>query len=222
MFYECRHCNKLFKKETAFVKHNCKERQRHHELGEINGQIAFGLYERWIYLRHGKNPEIDTFKVSRFYNSFIAFAKYYKAIKGLSHLDEFLLLMIKKDIQPCNWLNDKVLAFYFSEVDNMHPIDKVKKTIETIINICDAYECDTSECFDYIEFDVMLNFIKLHKLSPWILLNSKKFIKWVSELPWEQQYIMDTSIDSDRWKSTFEKDRINVSFAKKCIKELEL
>lgn len=223
MFFECRYCKRLFKKETAFIKHSCKERERHYDLTNSYGQAAFNLYCRWIYLKF-KRSEVtyETFKISRFYNAFISFAKYYQAIKGFTNLDEFLLLMIRRDITPSNWLNERVIAYYLNQVDQSTPTDKIKKSLNSIFKICDAYDCDTSMFFDNIEFDVMVSFIKLHKLSPWVLLNSKQFMVWLSELGEEQQGILDNMIDSDKWYDLFQNDIKSLNFAKTCVKELGL
>lgn len=220
IFYECKFCNKLYKSEKAFIKHNCKQRVRHVISGTIEGQIAFGLYDKWLFMRHGRYADQDLFKSSRFYNAFISFAKYYKNIKGLPNVDEFIGLMIKLDILPASWTNQKVLSYYLTEMDNQQPIEKIKKTIDSLDKLANAYECDITDVFEYLEFDTLVSFLKLFKLSPWILLNSKKFMKWLSTLPWEQQYLMDNVIDCDRWKNIFSNDPKNLKFAKQCIIEL--
>lgn len=223
MYYECRFCSKLFKRETSFLKHNCKERQRHFEASTIEAQTAYTIFKRWMYIKHKRNDvSYDTFKLSRTYNGFLKFAKYYRLINGLSNLDEFLKLMITRDIAPTFWLHDRVLSFYIDQMDESSPVKKVDKSIQTVFKICNVYECDTSKFFDNIEFNDMLTFIKLHKLSPWLLLNSKRFMLWVEDLTAEQQYIMDNIIDSNKWLALFKDDPKSVKFAKQCVQELEL
>lgn len=222
MYYECRFCSKLFKRETSFLRHNCKERQRHFEASTVEAQTAFMLFKRWMLLKHKRDVNYDTFKLSRFYNAFLKFAKYYRLINGLSNLDEFLLLMIKRDISPAYWLNERVLSFYITQMDLSNPTSKIGKSVKSIVKLCNAYDCETSKFFNYIEFDVLLSFIKLHKLSPWVLLNSKQFMVWLENLTDEQQYIMDNIIDSEKWFSVFKENTKTVKFAKQCVEELEL
>lgn len=222
MFYECRFCSKLFKRETSFLKHNCKERQRHFEASTIEAQTAFNIFKRWMFLKHKRDVSYDTFKLSRMYKGFLKFANYYRLINGLTNLDEFLLLMISRDILPSFWMCDRVLSYYIDHIDKSSPVTKIDKTIQTILKICNVYECDTSEFFNNIEFEDMLTFIKLHKLSPWLLLNSNRFMMWVENLTEEQQYIMDNIIDSNKWLALFKEDPKSVKFAKQCVQELEL
>ncbi len=222
MFYECRFCNKLFKKEHAFIKHYCNARKKHDELSTIEGQIGFFLYERWIHIRHLRNVDHDDFKASRFFNAFIKFAKFYRKIKGLPDIDQFLRLMISKNIQPSNWVTDKVLSYYLDFIDKTPAIEKITRTSQYIIKLADAYDCDTADIFDHVEFNIIIDFIKLQKLSPWILLNSKKFIMWIRYLDDEQQLIIDGVVDSYLWRQTFDKDKSSVTLAKKFVKELDL
>lgn len=222
MFYECRYCNKLYKQESAFIKHYCNERKKHDELTTINGQIGFYIYERWVLIRHSRKVDIDDFKASRFFNAFIKFANFYKHIKGLPDIDQFLRLMISKNIQPSNWVTERVISFYLAEMDKSSPIVKINETCKYIIKLADAYDCSASDIFKHIEFNVMIDFIKLYKLSPWVLLNSRKFMVWVRDLDDEQQAIIDSVVDSAKWKHTFNKDGKSLNLAKNCCKELEL
>lgn len=220
MFLQCRFCGKGFKRESSFITHYCNDRKKHEDLSSINGQVAFSLYEKWVRIRHTRSVDFEDFKASRFFNSFIKFANYYRKIKGLSDVDEFLKIMISRNIQPSCWLNDKVLSFYLDFIDKNPPHKKIQVTCNYIIKICESYECDTSEFFDHLEFYVLIDFIKLHKLSPWILLNSKKFIKWVRYLSDEEQDIIDLVIDSQTWMKNFNNDSKNLFLAKQCCIEL--
>jgi hypothetical protein len=222
MFYECQFCNKLFKREAAFIKHYCNERRKHDELTNINGQIGFFLYERWVLIRHSRKVDIEDFKASRFFNAFVKFAKYYKSIKGLADIDQFLRLMISKNIQPSNWVTDRVISYYLDVVDTAPPIHKINETCKYIIKLSEAYDCSTSEIYKHIDFYVMIDFIKMHKLSPWILLHSRKFIVWVRHLDDEQQLIIDAVVDSSKWKHTFSADRQHTILAKRCCEELDI
>jgi hypothetical protein len=222
MFYECKYCGKLYKQEQAFSKHKCKEMERHFTHGTIEGQIAFMLFERWMILRHGRKPDLGLFHMSRYYGPILKFAKYYKNIKGFADIDDFLKLMIKLDILPNSWYDQKVLSYYFTELDNKKPIEQIKTGIGTFIKLSDAYGCNIEDVFIDLEFDVLVSMLGMHKLTPWVLLNSKKFIKWMTDLPWEQQYLMDNIIDCDRWKNKFKEDSKSLEFAKLCIREIGL
>jgi hypothetical protein len=187
MFYECRFCNKLYKQESAFAKHYCDERRKNDVLKTIIGQIAFSLYDRWLQMKYKREADLEMFKNSRFFNAFVKFADLYKKINGLADVDEFFALMIRKNIQPGNWVDDRIIRYYLDHIDSGTIQSKITRSCNTLIKIADAYDCDTSEVFKYIEFHIMMDFIKLGKLSPWVLLNSKSFMRWLSTISKEQQ-----------------------------------
>lgn len=222
IIYECKYCGKQYKYFRYFEQHSCREKTRLLIHGTIEGQIAYSLYERWLKLRHGATADPNIFMVSRYYIPLLRFAKYYKNIKGLPNLDDFLLLMIKLDILPNCWYSEKILSYYFTELEKSSPNIKIKNSYETIVKYCNINDIDTSAFFDILEFDELVSMIKLSKISPWILLNSKKFIRWLSTLPWEQQYLMDNIIDANKWSQIFKNDPHSLEFAKICVTELNI
>lgn len=220
--YQCQFCKKTYKQEPAFLRHYCDAQKKHELLSTVIGQIGFHLYERWVLIRHSRKVDYDDFKASRFFHSFVKFAKYYKCIKGFADLDEFLKVMISKDFLPSCWLDDKVMAYYVITIEKKDPMIRIENTCNYILKICEAYDCDTSEFFHYLEFHVFLDFVKMHKLSPWVLLHSKCFFQWLNVQTDEQQYIIDSFIDSYQWKSHFNNSPKIVKFAKSCCKELDI
>lgn len=219
-FYECKYCKKLLKTEKAFLNHYCEENRRHDILSTNRGLLAFELFSRWLYIRSSRKATHENFKLSRHFNAFVKFAKYYKAIGGLSDLDEFLLFMIKNNILPTIWLDGKIISYYLMAMECIDPKGKIERTVDTIFKICKKYECDTSEFYDNIEAHIMIGFIRMHKLSPWILLNSKGFFQWLERLDGYDQNLMDEFIDCDEWSKKFKNDEKNTKMAKKCCQLL--
>ena len=220
MFYECRFCHKLYKQESAFAKHYCEERRKNDVAKTIIGQIAFSLYDRWLHKKYKREADLDMFKQSRFFNAFVKFADLYKKINGLADVDEFFALMIRKNIQPSNWVDDRIIRYYLDHIDSGTIQSKITRSCNTLIKIADAYDCDTSEVFNHIEFFIMMDFIKLRKLSPWVLLNSKAFMKWLSTISKEQQQIIDNLIDPDKWVKIFSENRKYISLSRSICTEL--
>lgn len=221
-YYSCKYCDKILKSEKSFINHYCEEKNRHMQLSTINGQIAFHIYKRWIQIRLAREVDYDNFKLSRFFHSFMKFAKYYKAIKGLDDLDDFLYVMITKKIYPSSWMDSRVIAYYFAELEKVNPKEKIEKTCKNILKICDSYECETKDFYKNVEFYIMLEFIRVHKISPWILLNSKNFFVWLHNLADYEQDAMDDFIDVNHWKTLFKDDPKSKQFAIDCCKALQI
>lgn len=221
-YYSCKYCEKILKSEKAYIEHYCEGRKRHDKLTTINGQIAFHIYQRWVKIQSARIVDYDNFKLSRYFHALCRFAKYYKAIKGLEDLDDFLYMMITKRIYPTNWMDSRVIAYYFAELEKVNPREKIEKTCKNILKICESYECETNEFYNQVEFHIMIEFIRVHKLSPWILLNSKRFFTWLESLADYEQDVMDAFIDVDQWQKVFKKDPKSKQFAIDCCKALQI
>lgn len=219
-YFECKHCLKLLKSEKAFINHYCEEAKRHDLLTTAKGQLGFEIYSRWVYIRYSQKPDRDMFKRSKFFHSFIKFAKYYKAIGGLYDLDEFLLFMIKKQILPYSWLDNKVISYYLVAMDMIDPKSKIERSVEFILKISDKMDCDTSEIFDYFNAELLLDAVKMHKISPWILLNSSVFFKWMETCLNFEIDLINEFIDVDVWSERFEKNEKYVKLSRKYCKAL--
>jgi hypothetical protein len=119
-------------------------------------------------------------------------------------------------------MDSRVIAYYFAELEKINPKEKIEKTCKNILKICESYECEPNEFYQHVEFYIMIEFIRVHKLSPWILLNSKKFFHWLETLDEHDQDVMDAFIDVDKWLKNFKKDPKSHQFAKDCCKALNI
>jgi hypothetical protein len=223
MFYQCSYCDAIFKSSVRFLKHNCKEKQRTEEVKTTTGQIAYGFYNKWVKIQYGKISNIETFMLSRYYNAFINFATFIKKIKGLADPDLFIKLMIHNNFPPIMWCNPKVYIKYITYMESTTTtIEKITITLKTLENIAEKNDCELSDVFKYICMFDLIQLIYTQKLSPWVLLPSKKFITYVMLLTEEEQIILDDTINAKIWKQIFDADPKSVKIIRKCLKQLLL
>ncbi len=65
--------------------------------------------------------------------------------------------------------------------------------------------------------------IRERAISPWLLLFSKQFKKFLVEnVSTEQRVILETIIHPDRWAQIFEEDPDSVAIMKAYVRELEI
>lgn len=223
MLYECSYCNAVFKSDVRFLKHNCKEKQRAEEVKTVTGRIAYGFYEKWLKLQHGKSSSLESFMISRSYNAFIKFAIFIRKIKGLAEPDLFIKLMIANKFPPPMWYNPKVYILYIQYLESMTtPTEKVTITLKTLEAIADKNERELQDVFNCICVSDLVQLIYAQKLSPWVLLQSKQFMIHIVTLTEEEQIILEDIIDIKIWKQTFDADPKSVKIIKKCLKQLML
>ena len=59
--FECKICHTNFIRESAFMKHRCKQMIRVDELKTSIGQAAYGLYGKWMKVYNRLVKEINRY-----------------------------------------------------------------------------------------------------------------------------------------------------------------
>lgn len=202
--YKCNFCGKGFVNERRFLNHKCKEMARDEEFRTLRGQTAWDYYKKWMQVQRKLVTKADSFLHSRYYKSFIRFVDFTKKVK-LPSIDTFIEIMVEYDISPTIWTSDAVYDKYLSVIDTLtNPLDNVQVSINTLLKIADAAECDVSEVFDCITPSEVIQMVRERRLSPWILLNSTKFKTFlISKTTTEQRAIFEGIMSPSHWKVQF-------------------
>jgi hypothetical protein len=221
--YQCKYCSKLFVRENMFLQHKCKDMIRAEELQTPIGQAALNYYVMWMktYNRIVKRPE--SFAHSKYYRTFIEFAKFVKSVK-LPDVEKFLWLMKEKDLPPSLWKTDEVYSLYIEFLDNqLSPLKKVKISIDSLVTKASALDVDISDIFSAISINEILHMLRTRQLSPWLLLESKKFKeKYKREATEEQKILLETFIRPDYWIEKRKNNPKIVEKIRKIVSELNI
>jgi hypothetical protein len=131
--------------------------------------------------------------------------------------------MNSKNISPDLWTDDRAYAIYLEHMEyHIDPLTSIQITTKVLQDLADEYECDVGKVFEVCSNNEIIQLIRERKLSPWILLKSRKFAAFLNKLSEEQLTILENMIDSNFWKKKFNNDPKTVSFVLACIKELEI
>lgn len=209
--WKCHYCGKSYTSETFYMNHFCKERERYEEIRSPVGQAAYQYYCEWMKLYRRKPPAIDTFTTSRFYTSFIKFAKNVVTI-SLPSPELFIRLMVERDISPTLWARDQCYSIYLEYFDKTaDPFQQVQTSIEKLIDISEKENVELCNIFGHLGPARVIELIRLRQLSPWLMFCSIKFgdfLKSISQDEWTQ---ISKIINPSYWSNKFDenKDIIN-------------
>ncbi len=189
--FECMHCHGKFVREDRYLAHRCKMMERDEEFHTPIGQSAWVYYDKWMRAYRRLVPAPSAFLKSRYYQSFVKFAKMVQVLH-LPDVDAFILLMKEKDISPTIWANDQVYAIYLEYLDRRStPAQQAKITVDTLFKIADAAECEVSDVFTILEPNEVISLLRERRISPWLLLFSPKFKDFlVNHTTPEQRIVM--------------------------------
>lgn len=223
MDYQCGFCGKRFASETRYMKHECKQMKRDEQFRSPIGQAAWSYYQEWMKQYRRQIPPSKTFLSSKFYNSFIRFAKFVKQT-SLPTPKTFIWLMKEKDIAPVLWTSDEVYSMYVEFLDRQgDPMQQVQTTVNTIFDISEAAECGTEDIFNILTGQEVIQLIRQRRLSPWFLLHCNSFFSFLEEKVTPEEYtIINTIVRPDYWKEKFKQYENIREQIKKIVQSLGL
>lgn len=224
LFYECQYCQKKLLKKSAYDQHMCRQKERHLFVKTPAGKSAYELYVYWRNINGRSTVSVDTFIASRYYTSFNKFQKFVKNV-GLPEPKMYIEFVNAKGLLPNTWLNIELYDAYVDYFDNtISPSKLAELTLKTIYTLANIFECEISEVFDNLEVHEVAQLINERKLSPWILLNAKSFIKFLNRISKDKQdvILLNSVLDSETWYNKFSKDPKSVNKMRQVCKEIGL
>lgn len=205
--WKCEYCGKVLSNETYFLKHTCKQKTRAEEINSPLGKSAYFFYCDWMKAYKRKPPNIETFTTSRYYASFVAFAKHVQKLK-LADPNSFVQMMCLKDISPMLWRRDQCYSMYLEWLDrNTNPLDQVKQSIECLIDLSTEMNVELSEIFNVVGITKITELIRERKLSPWFLFCSKKFSVFLKSISKDETIELSAVINPSHWAEKLQNDK---------------
>jgi hypothetical protein len=198
--WKCEYCQKSFARESTFMRHSCRERERAIELKSFVGQKAYGYYGEWMKQRHRSVPKIETFATSQYYTSFVKFAKWAEQV-NLPSITNYIKVMIDQGFDnPHYWVDAERHAMYLEWYDNAKsPQDAFVDSIEYIESYLESNHV-TGNVFEHLGIRELGQLIKKRKISMWFVLASpacKDFIIRAKSDPDFNQFI--SAYDVNAW-----------------------
>ena len=221
--YTCKYCSHTFVHENRYLQHKCKQMKRLEEFQTPEGQAAWLHYQQWLRAQKRMPPPAKSFLTSKYYRTFVNFAKHVKAV-GLPKAEKFIWLMQEKGLQPSIWTSDEVYSLYLEHLDrNTLPVEQAKMSIDTLLNLADQKGTDVSTVFEVLTPIDVIYLLRTRQLSPWFLLRSRKFKQlFKDKASPEQQVILETIIRPDYWFEKFEKHPKELAEINKYVAALDL
>ena len=201
--YQCQYCEQVYQKEQAYLNHKCKEMIRNEEIQTPLGQAAWSFYQKWLRGQRKMAPGISTFLTSRYYQTFMTFARFVRKV-GIPDVNTYIWLMNDMKMTPMLWCHNETYTHYIEFLDRQSdPLSRAKTTIETLFRIAEAAEIDVDEVFEIITTAELIGLLQQRRLSPWLLIKCPKFWKMVQQCSAEEKQIIESIIRPGYWRKKF-------------------
>lgn len=203
-FFECKFCNKRYLKEAQLKKHTCELKERDEFVRtDKRGRFSFTVYKTWIKARGYQKPTRDTFIESRYYNSILKFADFYYETM-LPDVEDYVDFMVEDSLLPPMWTNSTVYEHYLVAFDDrVRPLKQAEISFKYLDILARSLECEVDEVFDYIYVNELAKLIQCRRLSPWVLLVSKRFLRYLAECDPDELPVLETMVSDNVWAPKF-------------------
>ena len=223
-FYICKYCEKVYKTEKGFNAHTCDKKTRYEiDMKSIIGQQAYSWFCLWLTEKHKTSAKIthETFIVSKYYKAFIKFTEFSKKV-SLVDTSSYIKYMIEKDIMPYYWCDSVWYNAFMQQFEKTTPYKAlITISIKTLQSLAEEHNCDVGDIFDYIEFFEIHSGIVQRKISPMLLLKSKKFIKFMGIMNEEQHKLLEDAIDIKHYRERL-KTQVIARYVRTVIEALNI
>ena len=219
--FVCEYCEREFKRESAFLKHNCKEKERALFADTFDGKRAYIFYEMWMRAYNRSVPSMDVFLSSQFFTAFSKFVSYVKRV-NLYAPEQFIKLMRSLDISPNLWLNSELYDVYHSWLDHQYsPLDQVKTSVDTIFKLMEIFGSESAELtIRKIQPRELIELLRNRKISAYLMLCSSVFKDIISKMDSSEQTELGELLNIDRISSKFDNDKQLLANVKAIVNEL--
>lgn len=220
-FFECEFCNKRYLKEPQFKKHKCDLMERHAFVKNTKrGRFAFTVYKAWIKARGFQPQDRETFIESRYYNSILKFAEFQFSVM-LPDMEDYVEFMVSEAMLPQMWTNATMYERYILEYDErVTPAKQAEITFQFLNTLAQTLECQPAEVFDYLYVTDIVKLIQCRRFSPWVLLASKRFSRYVAEADPDERPVLESMVNLDIWLPRFREQPKERAKIEKLTKQL--
>lgn len=223
-YFKCDHCGALLSSQKMLDKHTCEPKRRYETHETMEGRAAYMVFTKWLRYRKCSDSAMTKKKFieSRYYNSMFRFVEWSKKM-SICDKNAYIRFMVKNNILPTLWCSRLMHEMYMEHFDNIHTIESQGKiTARTIHRLSEAIGCEYTEVFKKVGTRGMITLITSRNLSPWILLTSKTFYRYLQDLHPNERITLESIISPKYWGKKLEKDPEAKARAKKIVAELKL
>jgi len=222
MNFECGYCHRQFTREGAFMKHECKTMIRAREIHTIPGQMAYGFYVKWMKAMDRKCPTIQVFSTSKYYTTFMKFAKFVTTV-NLVDVDLYITTMTEKQLQPSTWTLNAAYVYYLEYLDKaVDPMDRVEYMIKELHDLAEDKSCEMSVVLDNMTPNECLDLIRSRTFTGWLLLNMRQFRTLVKRCNSEQKTLFESVMRPAYWHGMFKQRPDIVKAVQQIVKTFDL
>lgn len=173
MSFTCEYCKNSFKRESTIARHMCKNKRRAMQRDERHVKLALKFFNDWYKIAMGsrKTKTYEDFMRSQYYGAFVQFGLYVLDTRVLAP-EKYLSWLIKNNVRVDAWNKDSVYNQYLTEQTKKETAERaVERYVLHASEWSDKTGYHWSDYWQQANLNVIINDIKMGKISPWVILS---------------------------------------------------
>jgi len=213
---KCKYCDKEYKTQRGFDKHECEKKLRFEVRGTKAAAIGLHAFNNFYRTQMGgtKLKSYADFESSPYYRAFLKFGNYCVETKVLEP-EQFAEYLLSKRVRVDLWCKDKQYDDFLIYLLQHEP---VAKALERAILYSHEWAknagAEPRDLFRYAVDQRLVGAIVSGKISPWVIYNCNSGKKFLDELPGAYMDSVWEYIDANIWEKIFDNHPEDVAFAK--------
>lgn len=209
MGYQCEFCHRQFSRESTVAVHMCEPKRRRLSRGERGVQLALQAYVRFYEITQGsaRTRSFEDFCDSPYYRAFVKWGNYCYNTRVINPA-QFLEWLLKNNRKIDHWATDSTYNdFLIWYLQNESVEDALARAAEYSMDWAETHSAPAHDCIRYGSANATCHAVVTGRLSAWIIYNSASGRNFLNGLDPQQVAMIWPYIDSDVWKSRFERYR---------------
>jgi len=193
--FKCEYCKKSFQKEGTLLAHSCEKKRRWQNKDNQDVLVGFSSYDLFYRIEmQGRPREYKEFVDSQYYTAFVKFGAYCINVRALDQ-EAFTRWLLKNKVKLKDWPTDKMYLLF---VQDHVKRESVERALERFVE--QAAETAYFDTFwESASGYIIAEWVEMGKISPWIILSSRRAQTALGNMPDECFARIADSIDADHW-----------------------
>jgi len=203
--YQCKYCEREFRRESTLAVHVCEQKKRFQEEKEVGVQIGLQAYLRFYTVTQGsaKLKTYTDFAKSPYYKAFVKFGRYCVDINAIN-VPKFLDWLLKQNKKIDHWARDTVYDEYLLHYIKIEALqDALERGIEYSMKWSEDTGNPPHDFLRYGNENRVAFAISTGRISPWLVFNSESGQEYLANMNADQTKIVWPWIDPDFWTKKF-------------------
>jgi len=193
--FKCEYCKKSFQREGTLMAHSCEKKRRWQAKDNQDVLVGFSSYDLFYRIEMQSKPrEYKDFVDSQYYTAFVKYGNYCINTRVIDQ-EQFTRWLIKNKVKLKDWPTDKMYLLF---VQDHCKRESVERALERFVQ-----HASTTQYFDTFWESasgyIIADWVEMGKISPWIIISSKRAERAIGEMPNECVNRIANCIDADYW-----------------------